>query len=134
MKNIKTHVNGFDMEKLTKTDSLFKSMAMLSKNPEAMAAKINETLKVAFEEFGKALTEAIKESGGSGGGGTSPEVTAPTGTAPAGADPKAADPKAKGATPPPITADMIGAAMTKALSAASITIKPASNAVFKTTS
>jgi len=135
MKNIKTHVNGFDMERLTKTDSLFKSMAILSKNPEAMAAKINETLKVAFEEFGKALTEAIKESGGGGGGGGGiiegiKDVMTP---GPAGADPKAADPKAKGATPPPLTAEMIGAAMTKALNSASVTVKPAANAIFKNT-
>jgi len=137
MKNIKTHVNGFDMERLTKTDSLFKSMAILSKNPEAMAAKINDTLKVAFEEFGKALTEAIKESGGGGGGGGGgilegvKDILTP---GPAGAAPKATDPKGKAAPgPAPLTAEAIGAAMSKALNAASITIKPAANAVFKTT-
>ena len=126
MKNIKTHVNGFDMERLTKTDSMFKSMAILSKNPEQMAAKINETLKTAFDEFGKALTKAIQEANPSAPP-TVPGVPNPAGTP----NPPTSNPKGtgnpKGNTTPQqtITPDMIKQAMAQALGSATITVKPA---------
>jgi hypothetical protein len=127
MKNIKTHVNGFDMERLTKTDSMFKSMAILSKSPEAMAARINDTLKEAFEEFGKALSTAIKEAGAASGGGVPVGDTPPTGNPPV--NPKGGNPQGnpKGTTTPSITPAMIQQAMSAALSSATLTVKPATN-------
>jgi hypothetical protein len=127
MKNIKNNVNSFDIERLTKTDSLFKSMAILSKNPEAMADKINDTLKGAFEEFGKALTEAIKEANG-GAGVPVGEGTPRTQTATPVATPATNKPEKVQPQPVPmITPEMIKQAMQTALNSATLTVKPAPN-------
>ena len=127
MKNIKTHVNGFDMERLTKTDSMFKSMAILSKSPEAMAARINDTLKDAFKEFGDALSKAIKEAAAESGGGGGGIIEGVKDALTPGENPKGGNPQGnpKGNAAPPITAAMIKTAMAQALGSATITVKPA---------
>lgn len=125
LKLMKDHINTLDLKKLTTTDSLFKSLAILSKNPEAMADKIGDTLKLAFEEFGKALTEAIKEAGGAGGGAGN---TTGGGIVEGVKDILTPDPKKDSKPPQPIpmiTPEMIQRAMTAALGSVAITVKPA---------
>jgi hypothetical protein len=122
---MKDHINTLDLKKLTTTDSLFKSLAILSKNPEAMADKIGDTLKLAFEEFGKALTEAIKEAGGAGGGAGN---TTGGGIVEGVKNILTPDPKTDNKPPQPIpmiTPEMIQRAMTAALGSVAITVKPA---------
>lgn len=58
---IKKNVNDFDLKKLTLTDSMFKSMAILSKNPEAVAKAVASSMEEAFEELIEALKELAKE-------------------------------------------------------------------------
>lgn len=57
MKLTKDHINSFDLKKLTLTDSLMKSIAAMSKNPEAIAAMVGTTMEKAFEELINALKE-----------------------------------------------------------------------------
>jgi hypothetical protein len=66
MKLMKDSINGMDLKKLTLTDSMMKSIAALSKNPEAMAKVIAASINKSYEELIKALKEL---SGSSGGGG-----------------------------------------------------------------
>jgi hypothetical protein len=127
LKLMKDHINSLDLEKLTTTDSLFKSLAILSKNPEAMADKIGDTLKLAFEEFGKALTQAIKEAGGGGSvpvdeGAPRNQIAALTAN-PATNKPEKVQPQPI----PMITPEMIKQAMQTALNSATLTVKPAPN-------
>ena len=72
MKLMKDHVNGMDLKKLTLTDSMMKSIAALSKNPEAMAKVIASSISKSYEELIKALKELAaantpKSTGGDGG-------------------------------------------------------------------
>lgn len=127
MKLFKEHVNSFDLKKLTLTDSMMKSLAILAKNPEAIANQIDESIKAAFEE----LVKAIKDlNAAGGGGGTVPTGTPPTGTPPTGTPPP------KG-TPPPanipqgkgqITPAQLQAAFEAALS--NVTVKTTSAGLF----
>jgi hypothetical protein len=127
MKLFKEHVNSFDLKKLTLTDSMMKSLAILAKNPEAIASQIDESIKSAFEE----LVAAIKELNGAGGGGAQ---TAGTQAAPA--TPTATGPAPKGNAPTnqvPAKGSQISVAdlqraFTQALT--SVTIKTKSEGMF----
>lgn len=54
---LKTNVNEFNVENLKLTDSLMKSLAILSKSPDALG----ETIKASLQESMKLLIEAIKK-------------------------------------------------------------------------
>ncbi len=54
---LKTNVNDFNVENLKLTDSLMKSLAILSKSPES----VGETIKASLEESMKLLIEAIQK-------------------------------------------------------------------------
>jgi hypothetical protein len=80
MKLMQQHINGMDLKKLTLTDSMMKSIAMLSKNPEAIAKAVTNSIEESFKELIEALKELAKAnapvaaapaagSGGSGGDG-----------------------------------------------------------------
>jgi hypothetical protein len=58
MKLMKESVNSMDLKKLTLTDAMLRSMAILSKNPEAMAKTIEKSLNASFA----ALIAAIKSN------------------------------------------------------------------------
>jgi hypothetical protein len=120
MKGIKDSVNSFDLQKLTTTDSLFKSMAILSKSPEAMANQINETLKEAFKDFSDAIKQMIEESGGGAGGGAAAAASTAA-SAPAAAAAPSGKPGEKAPPAPSITPQQLQQAFTAALS--SVTVK-----------
>jgi hypothetical protein len=62
MKLLKETINSMDLKKLTLTDSLMKSLAILSKNPEAVAAAIEGSIEKSFEELVNALKEIVNEA------------------------------------------------------------------------
>ena len=62
MKLLKETINSMDLKKLTLTDSLMKSIAMLSKNPEAIARAIEGSIEKSFEELVAALKEIVNEA------------------------------------------------------------------------
>jgi hypothetical protein len=62
MKLLKETINQMDLKKLTLTDSLMKSIAMLSKNPEAIANAIEGSIEKSFEDLVNALKEIINEA------------------------------------------------------------------------
>ena len=57
MKLTQEHINGMDLQKLTLTDSMMRSIAAMSKNPEAIASMIGDTMEKSFTE----LIDALKE-------------------------------------------------------------------------
>ena len=57
MKLMQTHINGMDLKKLTLTDSMMRSIAAMSKNPEAIAKMVGDTMSKSFEELITALKE-----------------------------------------------------------------------------
>lgn len=57
MKLTKEHINNMDLKKLTMTDSMLKSLAIMSKSPEVIAGKLSESIEKAFEEFVAAIKE-----------------------------------------------------------------------------
>jgi len=59
MKAIKESINGTDLKKLTTTDSLVKSLAILSKSPEMTAKALKESIHDVFERFIESLKEAV---------------------------------------------------------------------------
>ena len=61
-KVIQTNINGFDLKKLTLTDSMFRSLAAMSKNPEAIAKMVAQSMEKSFEELIDALKELVKEN------------------------------------------------------------------------
>ena len=63
MKLTKEHINSFDLKKLTLTDSLMKSIAAMSKNPEAIAAMVGDTMEKSFQELIDALKEIAESQG-----------------------------------------------------------------------
>jgi hypothetical protein len=69
MKLMKDHLNGMDLKKLTLTDSMMKSIAALSKNPEAIASMVADSINKSFEELINALKELSASSAPAGGGG-----------------------------------------------------------------
>jgi hypothetical protein len=69
MKQISINVNMMDLKKLTLTSSMFNAIALMSKNPEAIAKAIAASMNKSFEELIKALKEMAGANGGGGGGG-----------------------------------------------------------------
>jgi hypothetical protein len=63
MKLTKDHINAFDLKKLTLTDSLMRSIAAMSKNPEAIAAMVGDTMEKSFQELIDALKELVEAQG-----------------------------------------------------------------------
>jgi hypothetical protein len=61
MKLLKESINSIDLKKLTLTDSMMKSIALLSKNPEAIANAIEGSIETAFDELISALKELTTE-------------------------------------------------------------------------
>jgi len=61
MKLFKDSVNAFDIKKLSTTDSLMKSLAIMSKSPDALGAKISDSIEKAFKELTDSLKELIGE-------------------------------------------------------------------------
>jgi hypothetical protein len=96
MQLFKGHVNGMDLVKLTATDSMMKSLAIMSKSPEVVGEKIAESIEKAFKDLldgikqiNDSSTAAAAASAPTGEAGTPPAATkkpgAPAGKAPAGA-------------------------------------------------
>jgi hypothetical protein len=56
---LKENVNAFEVEKLKLTDSMMKSLAILSKDPDALGDTISESIEQAFEKLVDALTEIV---------------------------------------------------------------------------
>lgn len=88
MKLMQGHINGMDLKKLTLTDSMMRAIAAMSKNPEAIASMIGDTMEKSFQELINALKELAAAnspapSEGSVSGGTT-SVAGTTTTAPAG--------------------------------------------------
>ncbi len=85
MQLFKGHVNGMDLEKLTTTDSMMKSLAIMSKSPEVIGEKIAESIEKAFEDLLNGLKKLSEDSGSSAGatGGTETAST-PSAATPAG--------------------------------------------------
>jgi hypothetical protein len=78
MKAIKESVNGMDLKKLTTTDSLVKSLAIMSKSPEATAKAIKESIEDAFEKFIESLKDVTGDiKGDSSSGPTIIQTQAP---------------------------------------------------------
>ena len=50
-------VNSFDIEKLKLTESMMKSISIISKSPDSLAQKMSDTLEKSFEELIKAIKE-----------------------------------------------------------------------------
>jgi hypothetical protein len=92
MKEITTQVNAMDLKKLTLTNSMFNAIAMMSKNPEAMAKAIAASMNKSFEELIKALKELASANTPAGGGGGN-TGTGNTGTGNTGTDNKTKDKK-----------------------------------------
>lgn len=63
MKQLKDHVNGFDMKKLSTTDSMIKSLAVLSKSGD-IAGKIGDSVEKALKELADAIKEISKDNKG----------------------------------------------------------------------
>jgi hypothetical protein len=58
---LKENVNAFNVENLKVTDSLMKSLAILSKSPDALGQQIKESIENAFETLVDAISKMIKE-------------------------------------------------------------------------
>jgi len=61
MGTFKTAVNAFDVEKLKFTESMMKSIAIISKSPGNVASTINGTLEAAFKELIDVIKKLIPE-------------------------------------------------------------------------
>ena len=66
MGQMKAHINSLDIKKLTLTESMMKSIAALSKDPNAIAGTIRTSIEQAFakmtEEMNKILTEVMTKN------------------------------------------------------------------------
>ncbi len=56
---LKENVNAFEVEKLKLTDSMMKSLAILSKDPDALGDTISASIEESFEKLVEALTEIV---------------------------------------------------------------------------
>ena len=61
MGTLKDNVNTFNVENLKITDSLMKSLAILSKSPDALGEQIKESIENAFQALVDALKDMIGE-------------------------------------------------------------------------
>ena len=96
MKLLKDHVNGFDLKKLSTTDSLIKSLAVLSKAPGDIAGVIGESINEALKSLEDTIKNISKDNSGNTG------TPTPTSVAPLAPGPNLT------ATPPgPITPAII---------------------------
>jgi len=91
MQLFKSHVNGMDLVKLTTTDSMMKSLAIMSKSPEVVGEKIAESIEKAFKDLLDGLKKINESSAGATGG------AAPAGAAPAAGPAKPGAPAGKAA-------------------------------------
>jgi hypothetical protein len=91
---LKDNINAFNVENLKVTDSLMKSLAILSKSPDALGKQIQESIEKAFADLVEALKNMVKES--------SPPPPPPPPPAPPGTPPPAGTPLPKGTPPPPV--------------------------------
>jgi hypothetical protein len=82
MKLFQGHINGLDLKKLTLTNSMFNAIAALSKNPDAIAKAVTESMNKSFEALIKAIKElAAANTPAPSAGSPGPSGTpAPTGT------------------------------------------------------
>jgi hypothetical protein len=83
MGQIKNNINDIDVKNLTLTDSMMKSLVVLSKNPEAISGAIKESIESAFskmtEEMQRILMEVLRKNVGNSVGNTSePSTVKPT--------------------------------------------------------
>jgi len=62
MKLTKDAINGMDLKKLTLTDSLMKSLAVIAKNPEAMARAVEGGINKAFESLSNELKNLAQQT------------------------------------------------------------------------
>ncbi len=112
---LKENVNAFEVEKLKLTDSMMKSLAILSKDPDALGDTISESIEVAFEKLVDALTDIVDKQqtsqtsmfedlkngiAGFFGGGTTTQAPAP---APQGNTPAPVNQPGKPGSNPEIT-------------------------------
>jgi hypothetical protein len=126
MKLLKETINSLDLKKLTLTDSLMKSLAMLSKNPEAIAKAIEGSIEKSFEELIAALKELVNQSQG--------EFTTPASSAiPAPIAIPTVNAKAPQFIQSPTPQPDITAALTKALSAVTMKVTVENKTPIKTT-
>jgi len=107
MKLFQGHVNGMDLQKLTATDSMMKSLAIMSKSPDVIAGKIAESIEKAFKDLLEGL-KTINETSGAAATEAGTGVGKPGETATA-AVPGAAKPAAPNA---PMTQQKGGAGIT----------------------
>jgi hypothetical protein len=117
MKTLKDNINGMDLKKLTLTDSMMKSIAMLSKSPEAIGDKIAESIDKAFEDLAKAITDSIDGVKEEKGGILSGAMDAAKGLFSGGEKPTAA-PKAMAPAPQSPSPSISKADLQQALSSA----------------
>ena len=123
MKLTQGHINGMDLQKLTMTDSMMRSIAAMSKNPEAIAQMVGDTMEKSFEELIEALKELASANAPAGGGGLmggmigGSDSPAPSGGGNTPAPKQQKQPKA-------LTAKQISSALTSALSSITISVKP----------
>lgn len=72
MKLMKEHINSMDLEKLSITDSVMKSIASISNSTKNTPAIIEKAIKEAFTQFAKIVSDsmanAVKKVGGVSGG------------------------------------------------------------------
>ena len=59
---LKENVNSFEVEKLKLTDSMMKSLAILSKDPESLSKAIKESIEESFRILVESLKEISKEN------------------------------------------------------------------------
>ena len=92
---LKDNINAFNVENLKVTDSLMKSLAILSKSPDALGKQIQESIEKAFADLVEALKKMVKEA--------SPPPPPPSSPPPPGTPPPSGTPPPKGTPPPPVT-------------------------------
>ena len=61
---LKDNINKFELEKLKLTDSMMKSLAILSKSPDALGKNIEDSIEKAFKELVQALKELVGSAKG----------------------------------------------------------------------
>jgi hypothetical protein len=124
MQLFKGHVNGMDLVKLTATDSMMKSLAIMSKSPEVVGEKIAESIEKAFKDLLEGLKQINESSSADTAGAATAGAPAPAAAGPAkpGAPAGKAAPAAPGAKAgPSISAKDIERAMVSALN--QVTVK-----------
>ena len=123
MQLFKGHVNGMDLVKLTATDSMMKSLAIMSKSPEVVGEKIAESIEKAFKDLLEGIKQINESSGSDTAGAATAGAPAPAAAGPAkpGAPAGKATPGAPAGKPgAAISAKDIQTAMVSALNSVTI--------------